>query len=111
MSEIEVDGKRFEITETGFLVEREAWSAQVGVALARAAGIELTAAHWEIILFMREYYHRFNHLPNNRVFVKAVRKELGEEKGNTRYLYGLFPDGPLKFACRIGGLPKPGTCI
>lgn len=111
MPEIEVDGKRHEITEAGFLVEREAWNAQVCVALAAIAGIELTAAHWEIVLFTRDYYHRFNHLPNNRVFVKAVRKELGEDKGNTRYLYGLFPDGPLKFACKIGGLPKPTTCI
>ncbi|MGH8547993.1 MAG: TusE/DsrC/DsvC family sulfur relay protein [Methylococcales bacterium] len=111
MSDIEVDGRRYEITEAGFLVAREAWTARVGVALAAAAGIDLTSEHWEIILFMRDYYHRFNHLPNNRVFVKAVRKELGEEKGNSRYLYCLFPDGPLKFACRIGGLPKPTSCI
>ncbi len=111
MAEIEVDGTRYEVTEAGFLVERDAWNARVGVALAATAGIELTTAHWEIVLFIRDYYQRFNHLPNNRVFVKAVRKELGEAKGNTRYLYSLFPDGPLKFACRIGGLPKPTTCI
>ncbi|MGH8498378.1 MAG: TusE/DsrC/DsvC family sulfur relay protein [Methylococcales bacterium] len=111
MAEIEVNGKRYETTEAGFLIEREAWTEEIGQALAAIAGIDLTPAHWEIVLFIRDYYHRFNHLPNNRVFVKAVRKELGEDKGTTRYLYGLFPEGPLKFACRIGGLPKPTTCI
>lgn len=111
MSEIEVDGMRYEITEAGFLVDREAWNPEVGTALASAAGIELSDAHWEIIDFIRDYYRRFNHLPNNRVFVKAVRQALGEAKGNSRYLYSLFPDGPLKFACRIGGLPKPTSCI
>ena len=111
MSAIEANGRRYEITDAGFLIEREAWTEQVGIALAAAAGIELTAAHWEIVRFMRDYYRRFNHLPNNRVFVTAVRKQFGEEKGNSRYLYGLFPEGPLKFACRIGGLPKPTSCI
>jgi len=36
---------------------------------------------------------------------------LGEEKGNSRYLQRLFPDGPLKYACKFGGLPKPPTCL
>ncbi|MCI0655029.1 MAG: TusE/DsrC/DsvC family sulfur relay protein [Methylococcaceae bacterium] len=111
MAEIEVGGKHYEITEAGFLIEREAWTKEIGLALAAMAGIELTLAHWEIILFIRDYYRRFNYVPNNRVFVKAVAKGLGEDKGNTRYLYSLFPEGPLKLACKIGGLPKPTTCI
>ncbi|MGH9845769.1 MAG: TusE/DsrC/DsvC family sulfur relay protein [Blastocatellia bacterium] len=111
MTEIEVSGKRFEITTAGFLCERDAWSEEVALALASLAGIDLGPAHWEIISFIRDYYRRFEHLPNNRVFVKAVGKALGEEKGNTRYLYRLFPEGPLKTACQIGGLPKPTTCI
>ena len=111
MAEIQVSGRRYKITDAGFLVERHAWSEPVGQALAAAAGIELSAAHWEIVHFTRYYYYRFNHLPNNRVFVTAIRKQLGDDKGNSRYLYGLFPDGPLKFACLIGGLPKPSSCI
>ncbi|MGR9106829.1 MAG: TusE/DsrC/DsvC family sulfur relay protein [Gammaproteobacteria bacterium] len=111
MADIEANGKRYAVTDAGFLIEREAWTEAVGVALAAAAGIELTAAHWEIIHFIRDYYHRYKHLPNNRVFVKAIAHQLGEEKGNTRYLYRLFPEGPLKLACRIAGLPKPTSCI
>ena len=108
---IEVNGPVIELNEAGFMENREAWNEQVAEALAVSAGIDLTDAHWEIILFIRNYYQQYNHLPNARVFTKAIRKEFGEQKGNTRYLYGLFPDGPLKFACLIAGLPKPTSCI
>ena len=54
---------------------------------------------------------QFKHLPNARVFTKAIAVELGEEKGNSRYLHKLFPDGPLKTACKLAGLPKPPTCL
>ena len=43
--------------------------------------------------------------------VKAMEKQYGPEKGNSRYLYKLFPEGPAKQATKIAGLPKPVKCI
>lgn len=108
---IEVHGVLVETTAEGFLRNAGQWNDAVAQALAIQAKVSLTAAHWEIIRFMRDYYFRFNHLPTSRLFVKAVQKELGEGKGNSRYLHRLFPGGPLKHACLIAGLPKPPGCI
>lgn len=99
------------LTEQGFLVDMHDWNEEVAQELARIDAIVLTEAHWEIMLFIRGYYLEYRHLPNARVFVKAVAKQLGEEKGNSRYLQRLFPDGPLKYACKLAGLPKPPTCL
>jgi len=52
-----------------------------------------------------------NICPMRGFFTKAIAKELGEAKGNSRYLHKLFPEGPLKYACKLAGLPKPPTCL
>jgi len=100
-----------ETTSQGFLVNMRDWNEMVAEQLAEVNKITLTPAHWEIIHFIRDYYQQFKHLPNMRVFIKAIAKTLGEDKGNSRYLHGLFPDAPLRDACKLAGLPKPPTCL
>ncbi len=100
-----------ETSADGFLVNPEHWNEVVATRLAATDNVELTTAHWEIIHFIRSYYLRFNHLPNARLFVKAVKTELGADKGNSLYLYRLFPDGPAKYACKYAGLAKPPGCL
>ncbi|MBL1265052.1 TusE/DsrC/DsvC family sulfur relay protein [Candidatus Methylomicrobium oryzae] len=109
--ELKVGDRALATTDQGFLVNASDWNDAVAVKLAEAERIELSPAHWEIIRFIRNYYFEFKHLPNARVFAKAVAKALGEEKGNSRYLHRLFPEGPLKYACKLAGLPKPPTCM
>jgi tRNA 2-thiouridine synthesizing protein E len=106
-----VGGLTLETTEQGFLVHRLDWNEEIANCLAQQENINLTDQHWEIILFIRSYYGQYKHLPNSRVFIKAIAKTLGEDKGNSRYLHRLFPDGPLKYACKLAGLPKPPTCL
>jgi tRNA 2-thiouridine synthesizing protein E len=100
-----------ETTEQGFLVNTADWNHEAAKRLAELNNIQLNEERWEIILFMRDFYNKFKYLPNTRVFTKAVAKELGNNKGNSRYLHKLFPDGPLKYACKLAGLPKPPTCL
>ena len=100
-----------ETTDQGFLVNLADWNVEVAKQLAELNNIPLTDAHWEIILFIRHYYQTFKHLPNARVFTKAIAHQFGADKGNSRYLQNLFPPGPLKYACKIAGLPKPPTCL
>ncbi|MCK4840502.1 MAG: TusE/DsrC/DsvC family sulfur relay protein [Methylococcales bacterium] len=109
--ELTVDGNILNTNEEGFLSDINDWNEAVAIEIARLNNVEINELHWEIIFFIRDYYQMFKHLPNARVFTKAIRKEFGEEKGNSRYLHKLFPQGPLKYACKIAGLPKPPTCL
>ena len=43
--------------------------------------------------------------------VREFGQRFGPDKGSSRYLYRLFPDGPARQACRYAGLPKPVSCI
>ncbi len=111
MATISVGGKDIEVDEEGYLVNLSDWSKEVAAFLAGQDELELSDAHWEIIDFLREYYDEYQIAPAVRVLTKAVGKKVGKDKGNSKYLYELFPYGPGKQACRFAGLPKPTGCI
>ncbi len=96
----------------GLLEDAWAWAPDVAVEIAAEDGLELDKNHWEIINFLRDFYkeHEISP-PSNRLFVKAVKDAMGEEKGNSIYLMQLFPGTPAKTACRIAGLPRPTNCL
>ena len=108
---IEVNGKSFETDEEGYLADLSQWEPDIGAAMAAAEDCDLTDEHWDIINFLREYYEEYQIAPAVRVLTKAVGKRLGKEKGNSKYLYELFPYGPGKQACKYAGLPKPTGCV
>lgn len=108
---IEVNGKSVETDEEGYLVNLADWTEEAAAILAKQDELELTENHWEVIHFLREYYDEYQIAPAVRVLTKAIGKKLGKEKGNSKYLYELFPYGPAKQACRFAGLPKPTGCI
>lgn len=95
----------------GYLVNMEEWSPAIAEQLAREEGIELTAAHWEIIHVLRDFYARFEQAPAMRPLVKAVGQALGADKGRSIYLMTLFPGSPAKVGARLAGLPKPANCL
>lgn len=96
----------------GFLEDATAWTPDVAKLIAGESDISLTESHWEILWFLRDFYqHHEISPPSNRLFVKAVKEALGEEKGNSIYLMQLFPGTPAKTACRIAGLPRPTNCL
>jgi len=108
---IEVNGKSIELDEEGYLTNLGDWSEDAAKILAGQDEMELTENHWEVIHFLRDYYDEYQIAPAVRVLTKAIGKKLGKDKGNSKYLYELFPYGPAKQACRFAGLPKPTGCI
>jgi tRNA 2-thiouridine synthesizing protein E len=111
MSTITVSGKTVEVDEEGYLVNRTDWNEEIGAEMAKIDNCELTPSHWEVINFLREYYEEYQIAPAVRVLTKAIGKKLGADKGNSKYLYELFPYGPAKQACKYASLPKPTGCV
>jgi tRNA 2-thiouridine synthesizing protein E len=111
MPTIEFQGKQLEVDEDGYLVNLDDWKPELATQLAAGDGLTLTENHWEVINFLRDYYQKYQIAPMIKILVKEIGKVMGPEKGNTKYLYELFPDGPAKQACRYAGLPKPTGCV
>ncbi len=101
----------FEADEEGYITDISQWSKELAELIAKDENIEMSDDHWEVVNFLRNYYEEYQIAPAIRVLTKAVKKSLGPEKGNSKYLYELFPYGPAKQACKIAGLPKPTGCI
>ena len=108
---IEVNGKTMDTDEEGYLLDLSEWEPGVADVMAKEDGSELSDNHWEVINFLRSYYDEYQIAPAVRVLTKAIGKKLGKDKGNSKYLYELFPYGPAKQACRYAGLPKHTGCV
>ncbi|GDY27629.1 MULTISPECIES: TusE/DsrC/DsvC family sulfur relay protein [unclassified Agarivorans] len=108
---IEFNGKQYPTDKNGYLLELEVWTEALAAHIAELENIEMNEAHWEVVHFVRNFYLEFNTSPAMRALVKAMAKKFGPEKGNSRYLYKLFPEGPAKQATKVAGLPKPVKCI
>jgi len=107
----ELNGVEYEADEEGYLVDISAWNKELAELIAKDENIEMSDDAWEVVNFLRNYYEEYQIAPAVRVLTKAIKKTLGPEKGNSKYLYELFPYGPAKQACKIAGLPKPTGCV
>ena len=96
----------------------------LAAALAVCAAVTVQARPLEdiqksgtIILASEGQYAPFNFFQGKQLtgyeieVGEAVGKKMGADKGTSKYLYGLFPYGPAKQACRYAGLPKPTGCV
>lgn len=108
---LEINNQQLETDKQGYLLDYTLWSKELAPIIAQQENISLTEQHWEVINFVRNFYLEYNTSPAIRMLVKAMAKALGEDKGNSLYLYKLFPKGPAKQATKIAGLPKPARCI
>ncbi len=111
MPNIEINGKSYEVDEEGYLINLADWNTDVANYMAQQENLTMTDNHWEVVNFLREYYEEYQIAPAVRVLTKAIGKKFGPDKGNSQYLYELFPYGPAKQACKVAGLPKPTGCI
>ncbi len=60
----------------GFLRRLEDWSPAVARQIAGAEGLELSAAHWEIVYLLRDFYREFDSSPAMRPLIKYCALKL-----------------------------------
>lgn len=101
----EIDGRKYEVDEDGFLQSPEVWNRDVAKDFATTEGLaELTPDHWKLVEYLREYWLQNDIAPMVRKLCKETGFKLSE-------IYDLFPSGPAKGACKVAGLPKPTGCV
>tara|TARA_R110000824_G_scaffold288508_2_gene476670 strand:+ start:260309 stop:260659 length:351 start_codon:yes stop_codon:yes gene_type:complete len=106
-----INNKTIRLDKRGYLQNLSDWDKGVAEALAIKEGLELDQGHWEVIELLRSFHQQSGLVPSTRALVKLMAKDLGESKGKSMYLMKLFPQTPLKLACKIAGLPRPINCI
>ncbi len=107
----QLNGTTVDSDAEGYITDVGLWSKELALLIAEAEEIDMSADHWEIVYFLRNYSEEYRIAPPIRVLIKVVKKTMVPEKGNSQYLYELFPYGPAKQACKIAGLPKPTGCV
>lgn len=90
----------------GHLAGLDHWSPMVANRIAEAEGLALAEEHWQVIYCLREWFRALGPEWTAREMTQKLEHEYAE-LGGRRYLYGLFPRGPLAQGCRLAGLPLP----
>ncbi len=99
-----IHGATIDINDEGYMTNHAQWNRDIAGALAQELGVTLTDAHWKVLEFIDKDFKEKGVVPGMRRMNKV---------GNipTKELYTLFPDGPIKKAAKIGGYPKPASCV
>ncbi|MGB1109320.1 MAG: TusE/DsrC/DsvC family sulfur relay protein [Gammaproteobacteria bacterium] len=90
----------------GNLLALDDWTEDDAWRMAEEAGIEMNDCHLAVIYFLREHYKENANEHSARKLGAALEKAFKTE-GGRKYLYELFPDGPVTTASKLAGLPKP----
>ena len=83
------------------------WTRALAMRTAKDEGLDLTTDHWEAVRALHEYFERH---AGGGIRVRALHDALDEKFhriGGIKYLYELFPGGPVAQGCRIAGLQAP----
>jgi tRNA 2-thiouridine synthesizing protein E len=87
------------------------WSREDAEESARQEGLTLTDAHWRVVRALQAFYARREEADEEAtVNVRELHDALDEEfhaEGGSKYLYTLFPKGPLAQGCLLAGLQAP----
>jgi len=88
--------------------DSEPWNRDIANNLATEEEIQLTEAHYDVLGFLRQCHQRHGLIKHARSLTQALDIRFAS-LGGLKYLYTLFPKGPVSQGCKIAGMPIPGN--
>jgi len=95
-----------EASTRGHLGELDSWTEEQAIAMANQDGLELSDDHLAIIRYLRDCYADHGGTITANILTHTLEEEFAG-LGGRKYLYNLFPQGPIAQASRYAGLPMP----
>ena len=83
------------------------WSVPVARDVAAGEGITAEADHWKAVRALQEFYARHDGPSINTRELHDALEERFHAHGGMKFLYRLFPGGPVSQGCRLAGLEPP----
>ena len=99
MHEIHINGRSYTVDENGFLIDFNQWDKSFAENLAMQLSISggLTAKHWEVIHYIRDWYIQEGICPLVYQTCKMNQLQINQLKE-------LFPTGYRRGACKLAGV-------
>ena len=86
------------------------WTELKARQVAANENIELGDEHWEVIYFLRNHCQNHGSTCSARLLLKSMAANF-KKRGGKKYLYTLFPRGPVFQATKIAGIPLPAYTL
>lgn len=83
------------------------WTQKEAETVAALENLSLGEDHWDVLRALQLYYAQHE---VEDISARELHDALDEKfhaKGGIRYVYGLFPGGPISQGCRLAGLEAP----
>lgn len=84
------------------------WTPELATEKARQVGLRLTDAHCDVVRALQHYF--LQHEEDSHINLRELHDALDERfhhLGGLKYLFQLFPGGPIAQGCRVAGLEVP----
>jgi tRNA 2-thiouridine synthesizing protein E len=86
------------------------WTKASAESSAAAAGLAPLADHWAMVSALQEYFSRHDDPTINSRELHDALEEKFHSRGGMKYLYSLFPGGPITQGCMLAGIEPPAGC-
>lgn len=98
-----IAGTEVSVNDEGYMTDFGQWTKEIGAEIAKNEGVQMTDKSWEVINWIQDRYRNNDPLTIRKVGKSGIT--------DIKEFYELFPEGPLKKASKIAGIPKPASCI